>query len=415
MRKVLQIALGVVAALGGFVDIGELVFDTQAGAAFGFQLLWTVPIGVVGIATYAEMCGRVATITKRPVFDVVRQRLGFGPGLITLIASQAINILTVAAEVGGIALVLQLYLADLPFRVLLLIAAVVIILAVWVLPFEGIERVFGYGGLLLTVYIVAAIHLHPDWGSVASGFVPHWQTGENTLIYWYFAVGVIAAAMVPYEVYFYSSGAVEEGWDEAEGDLAVNKMNALFGFALGGVFSVALIIVAAVLFHPVGVDPEFLGTVALGSQITFGQTGLLLAALGMMFAIGGAAIEGSFAGAYSFAQFLGWEWGKSKEARKTRKAPGFTSAWIFLFVAAFFIDLTGANPVLITEYSVVMAVVALPLTYLPILLIARDERYMGKHVNGPLANALGIFYLGLLTVVSVVALPLLFATNHGSG
>jgi len=415
VKKILQIALGVVAALGGFVDIGELVFNTQAGAAFGYQLLWTVPIGVVGIATYAEMCGRVATITKRPVFDVVRQRLGFGPGLITLIASEAINILTVAAEVGGIALVLQLYFADLPFRVLLLIAAVAIIFFVWVLPFEGIERIFGYGGLLLIVYIVAAVHLHPDWGSVAGGFVPHWQTGENTLIYWYFAVGVIAAAMVPYEVYFYSSGAVEEGWEEEQGDLMVNKANAILGFALGGVFSVALIIVAAVLFHPVGVNPEFLGTVALGSQISFGQTGLLLAALGMMFAIGGAAVEGSFAGAYAFAQFLGWEWGKSKHAKHSRRAPGFTSAWVLLFVLAFLIDLTGANPVLITEYAVVMAVVALPLTYLPVLLIARDERYMGEHRNGRLADALGFLYLGLLAIVSVVALPLLFATNHGSG
>jgi Mn2+/Fe2+ NRAMP family transporter len=228
-------------------------------------------------------------------------------------------------------------------------------------------------------------------------------------------VGVIAAAMVPYEVYFYSSGAVEEGWDESEGDLAVNRANALFGFALGGVFSVALIVVAAVLFHPVGVSPEFLGTTALGAQITFGQTGLLLAALGMMFAIGGAAIEGSFAGAYAFAQFLGWEWGKSRKAKRSRRTPGFTAAWVFLFVLAFAIDLTGANPVLITEYAVVMAVVALPLTYLPVLLIARDERYMGEHVNGRLANVLGVFYLGLLTIVSVVALPLLFATNHGSG
>jgi manganese transport protein len=415
VKKVLQIALGVVAALGGFVDIGELVFNAQAGAAFGYQLLWTVPIGVVGIATYAEMCGRVATITKRPVFDVVRQRLGFGPGLITLIASEAINILTVAAEVGGIALILQLYFADIPFRLLLLIAATAIVLLVWVLPFEGIERVFGYGGLCLAVYIVAAVHLHPDWGDVASGFIPHWQTGENTLIYWYFAVGVIAAALVPYEVYFYSSGAVEEGWDESQGDLMVNKMNAIFGFALGGVFSVALIIVAAVLFHPLQISPEFLGTTALGSQITFGETGLLLAFLGMMFAVGGAAVESSFAGAYTFAQFLGWEWGKSKKAKSSRRAPGFTSAWIFLFVLAFLIDATGANPVLITEYAVVMAVVALPLTYLPVLLIARDERYMGEHVNGRLANTLGVLYLGLLTVVSVVALPLLFATNHGSG
>ncbi len=414
MRKVFQIALGVIAALGGFVDIGELVFNTQAGGLFGYQLLWTVPIGVVGIATYAEMCGRVATITKRPVFDVVRQRLGFGPGLVTLIASEAINILTVAAEVGGIALILQLYFADVPFRVLLLIAAVAIILLVWVLPFEGIERIFGYGGLCLGVYIVAAVHLHPDWGEVANGFIPHWQTGENTLTYWYFAVGVIAAAMVPYEVYFYSSGAVEEGWEESEGDLTVNKVNAIFGFALGGVFSIALIVVAAEIFHPLQISPEFLGTTALGAQGSFGETGLLLAFLGMMFAVGGAAIEGSFSGAYTFAQFLGWEWGKSRKARR-RKAPGFTAAWVFLFVAAFVIDVTGANPVLITEYSVVMSVVALPLTYLPVLLIARDERYMGEHANGRLANLLGFFYLGLLTLVSLAALPLLFATTHGSG
>jgi manganese transport protein len=414
LKKALQVALGVVAALGGFVDIGELVFNTQAGAEFGFQLLWTVPIGVIGIATYAEMCGRVATVTKRPVFDVVRQRLGFGPGLITLIASEAINILTVAAEVGGIALILQLYFGDLPFRVLLLIAAVAIVLLVWFLPFEGIERVFGYGGLFLVVYIVAAVHLHPDWGDVANGFIPHWQTGENTLIYWYFAVGVIAAALVPYEVYFYSSGAVEEGWTPEE-DMVVNRMNAIFGFALGGVFSVALIVVAAEVFQPLQISPDFLGTTALGAQISFGEAGLLFAFLGMLFAVGGAAIEASFAGAYSFTQFLGWEWGKSKKAKARRHAPGFTTAWIFLFVLAILIILTGVNPVLVTEYAVVLAVVALPLTYLPILLIARDERYMGEHKNGRLANTLGTLYFVLLCVVSVAALPLLFATNHGSG
>jgi manganese transport protein len=169
-----------------------------------------------------------------------------------------------------------------------------------------------------------------------------------------------------------------------------------------------------VIYHPLQVQPDFLGTTALQAQISFGEAGLLFAFLGMMFAVGGAAIEAAFAGAYVFAQFLGWEWGKSRNARK-RRAPGFTSAWVVLFGLAFVIVLTGANPVLITEYSVVMAVVALPLTYLPILLIARDERYMGKHINGRLANALGIAYLGILTLVSVVALPLMFATNHGSG
>jgi Mn2+/Fe2+ NRAMP family transporter len=70
MKKLFQVALGIIAAIGGFVDIGELVFNTQAGADFRFQLLWAVPIGVLGIVVFAEMTGRVAAVSGRPVFDV---------------------------------------------------------------------------------------------------------------------------------------------------------------------------------------------------------------------------------------------------------------------------------------------------------------------------------------------------------
>jgi manganese transport protein len=407
---VLQLALGVVAAFGGFVDIGELVFNVQAGAEFGYQLLWAVPIGVVGIVTYAEMCGRVAAITKRPVMDVVRQRLGFSPALATLIASEAINVLTVAAEVGGIALILQLLFVDIPFRILLLIAVVVLTAVVFVLPFSAIERVFGYGGLFLIVYVAAAFNLDPDWGKVANGFIPHWQTGQDTTIYWYFFVGVIAAALIPYEVYFYSSGAVEEGWDEQ--DMLVNRGNAFLGWGLGGVLSVALIVVSAQLFQPLGIRPDFIGTTALAAQVPLGHTGLLLAFLGMLFAVGGAAVESSFSSAYNLAQFLGWEWGKY---RRVRDAPRFTVAWIVMFLLAFAIIVTGADPVVVTEYAVVFAVVALPLTYLPVLLIARDHNYMGNYANGRLANFLGWLYMVVISLIAAAAIPLLFATNRGSG
>ena len=80
VKQFLQIALGILSAIGGFVDIGDLVFNTQAGATFGFQLMWVVVIGVVGIIVYSEMCGRVAAISRRPVFDLVRERVGFGAG-----------------------------------------------------------------------------------------------------------------------------------------------------------------------------------------------------------------------------------------------------------------------------------------------------------------------------------------------
>jgi Mn2+/Fe2+ NRAMP family transporter len=64
---------------------------------------------------------------------------------------------------------------------------------------------------------------------------------------------------------------------------------------------------------------------------------------------------------------------------------------------------------------VIFSVVALPLTYLPILLVANDRSYMGEHRNGRLANVLGIVYFGLVLVVSLAAIPLLVLTNVGQG
>src|SRR6185312_16037538 len=108
LKSVLKIALGIIAALGGFLDIGDIVFTTQAGALYRYDLLWAVVLGTVGIAVYAEMCGRVAAVTGRPVFDVIRMRMGFGLGLVSLLASTFVNVLTVAAELGGLAIILQL-------------------------------------------------------------------------------------------------------------------------------------------------------------------------------------------------------------------------------------------------------------------------------------------------------------------
>jgi manganese transport protein len=407
LKQYLQIALGVLSAIGGFVDIGDLVFTTSAGALFGYQLIWCVVISVIGIVTFAEMSGRVATVTQRPVFSVVRQRMGFGLGLVTLIGSQIVNVLTLAAEAGGVALVLSL-LFNISYPALLAPAFLVLALVIWVMPFEWIEKIFGYLGLCLLVYLVAAINLHPDYGNLAHGLVPHLHSSST---YLYFVVGLLAAGLMPYEVYFYSSGALEEGW-KPPSDLKVNRVNAIAGFGLGGILSISLIVVAALVFHPIGVQPAFLGTTMLGAQVSLGTAGLYLAAAGILFAVAGAAIDTCFSGAYTLAQFFGWEWGKY---RKPEGAPRFTIAWLVLLGLAFVIISTGVDPVIITEYAVIGSVVALPLTYLPVLLIASDPTYMGDHVNGRLAKTVGWFYMALIAVIAVAALPLLFITNAGSG
>src|SRR3954470_16826610 len=95
-------------AVGGFVDVSELVFASQAGSRFGFALIWVFALSTIGIATFGEMSGRIAAVAKQPVFNLMRQRLGVNLGLVTLVASVMVNTITCAAEIGGMALVLQL-------------------------------------------------------------------------------------------------------------------------------------------------------------------------------------------------------------------------------------------------------------------------------------------------------------------
>jgi Mn2+/Fe2+ NRAMP family transporter len=406
VKPVLKIALGIIAALGGFLDIGDMVFNTQAGALYRYDLLWAVALGTVGIGVYAEMCGRVAAVTGRPVFDSIRMRLGFGMGLVALIASTFVNVLTVAAELGGLAIILTL-LFDAAFSLFVVLAAIGLVIAVALLPFGGIERIFGYCGLLMLVFVATAIHQSPDWSEVARGFIP---SLSGSKLYLYFVVGVFAAALMPYEVHFYSSGTIEEGWTEE--NLKENRLNAIVGYGLGGVLACALVVVSGYLFHPLGVDPADLGTVALPAQGAYGETGLLLALGGMMFCVGGAAIDSSFSASYNLAQFLGWEWGRY---RGPEKAPRFTASWLVFLLLAMAIVLTGINPVEITEYSVVFAVVALPLTYLPILMLAGDRSFMGEHANGRVSSTLGWVYFAVIVVLAIVAVPLLLMTNGGGG
>ena len=406
MNRVFGIALGILAAIGGFVDIGDLVFNVSAGATFGYQLLWVVVIGVVGISVYSEMCGRVAAVSGKAVFDAVRERLGFRTGLMALVSAQVVNLMTLTAEIGGVAICLQL-LSGLPYRWLILLAGVALAIVVWVTSFDWIERIFGYGGLCLLVFAVAAVKLHPDWRAVSHGFVPHMDT-ESPLLYAYFAVGLLGAAMTPYEVYFYSSGAIEERWGPK--DLSLNKVNAMIGYGLGGFLSFALMIVGGALFLGKGIEPEFLGSITLGAEVPLGQVGLLLALVGILFAVSGAAIDTLFSGAYNLAQFLGWEWGRY---RHPSGAPRFTLTWIVLLVLALGAVMTGVDPVQLTEFAVIFSAVALPLTYIPILLVANDRAYMREYVNGRLANTFGLIYLVLIMIISLTAVPLLILTNVG--
>ncbi|MQY04683.1 NRAMP family divalent metal transporter [Actinomadura macrotermitis] len=408
MKRLLAVTLGILTAIGGFVDIGDLVASSLVGARYGFALVWMLLLGLVGICVYAEMAGRVAAVSGRPTFDLVRERLGPRVGLANLTASLLVTLLTLAAELAGVALAVELVSA-VPYLLWVPAAGLLVWLVIWRVRFETMERIFGLLGLVLIVFIVAVWRLSPDWGDVLHQVTaPKVPADEPVPTYLYYAIALFSSAMTPYEVFFFSSGGIEERWKAT--DLATVRINAFIGFPLGGLLALAIMSAAALVLNPAGVSVDHLSQVVLPTSVALGKFGLGLALLGVFAATFGAALETALSSGYTVAQYFGWTWGKSAAPRRAAR---FHVVVLVALLAGTALILTGLDPVKVTEYSLIFAAVALPLTYLPILVVANDREYMGERANGRLANVMGTVYLVIVLLAAVAALPLMFATKAG--
>jgi manganese transport protein len=409
MRKLLGITLGIMTALGGFVDFGQIVFTLQAGASFRYALLWPIVLGTIAIIVYMEMCGRVAVVARAPVFAVVRDRLGSKLGLAVLIASNLLNLITCAAELGGVAIILNL-LTGWSEKLLLVGVALVFGFIVALLRFEWIERIFGLAGVTMAVVAVSAWMLDPDWTALGRGFIPQLSTGEShqTLRYWFFAVGIFSAMLMEYEVHFYSSGALEEDWTEK--DLPENFMVASVGSVLGAVLTVALLTIGALVFFPQNRFPEHLSTAVSGIATPLGHIGYLFVLLGTLACLAGASVETMLSGGYNLCQFFNLRWGKNQKARDV---PVFSLSWLGMLTIAALLALSGFDPLKLVNISVVFAMVVMPLTYYPIMRVAMDKGIMKRHVNSRTDTAVAVLFLVLITVAALAAIPLMILTDSG--
>src|SRR5260370_6668605 len=162
----------------------------------------------------------------------------------------------------------------------------------------------------MLVAAVSAWMLGPDWKALARGIIPYVSTGENhqTLRYGFFAVGIFSAMLMEYEVHFYSSGAMEEGWSEK--DLPENFMVASFGSILGAVLTVALLVIGALVFFPQHSFPEHLMAAVKRIASPLGKAGYLFVLLGTLACLAGASVETMLSGGYNLCQFYNLPWGK---------------------------------------------------------------------------------------------------------
>lgn len=409
MKKLLAMTLGVLSAIGGFVDIGDIVANGTVGARYGLGLAWVVVVGVIGICVFAEMSGRLVAVSGRPVYGLIRDKLGPRVALANLVAAFLVTLLTLTAQIGGIALVIELA-SGIPHIVWIVPVVVGLWLVVWRVKFAKMEQAFGLAGLAIAVFAVSLWWLNPDWGALAhqaTRFAP--PAGEPLPTYLYHGVTLFAAAMTPYAVFFFSSGGVEEKWTPA--DVSTQRINVLLGFPLGGVLSIGIAAAAASVLLPAGVGVETLGQVVLPIALSMGVVGVGIALFGFFAATVGAALETGLSCGYMLAQYFGWPWGKS--VRPVRGAR-FHLTVAGCLLAGALVAQTGLDPVKITEYSLIFSAVALPLTYLPVLIAANDEEYLGNQTNGRLSNGLGLVVLAVVLVAAVAALPLMIMTGMGA-
>ena len=400
MKKAMTLALGILTAVGGFFDVGNIATCVQAGARFRYQLIWSMVLATIVVILLIEMSGRFACATKKALPDAIREHFGFGFWLVPFLILTVIHILILGAEIGGICFALHL-LTGYPLQVFALPVALLLWVFLWRATFSAIENSTSVLGLITLCFVVAAIWLHPPMHDVLQGALPS-MPATNPENYWFIAVSIIGAVIAPFLFYFYSSGAVEDGWDRSY--IPVNRAVAVIGMGFGSVISIAAIIVAAVVLAPRGIRVDDYHQAALMLLQAFPYWGYVLFAVSMTIACVGAAIEVALSMAYTFAQTFGWNWGEDLDPAEDAR---FSLVYTLVLLVASLFMLVGVDPLKLTLLTMAISAAVLPFVAIPMLLLMNDRKLLRDAANGVFSNVATAAIVVLTIVLAVVSIPLM--------
>lgn len=399
-KQWLSIALGIVTATGGFLDAGTIATAGEAGARFGLGLVWALLIATIAIILLVEMIGRFTAVSKKTYADAIRENFGFKFYLLPLCSEIIAESLLLAAELGGIAIALSL-ITGISWHYLFPVAALLVFVAAWRAPFDWIENGPAVLGLVTLSFII---------GIIALGGIPHpiiltlWrppiQSGQM-VDYLYLTAAILGSTVSPYLLYFYSSGAREEGW--SGGSLLLNKITAVVGMGFGSIGSMSLVILAAIVLGPLNMNANTLGEIGLSMAKALGPIGSLLFAVTLFATCLGAALEVVLGVSYNIAQGFGWEWGENK---KPVEAARYNIVIIVFLLIAFVIGLIGIDPLQLALIASTVIALFLPISLSPLLVLMNDPQYLGNKVNSRIINIAMICILVIAFVVAIISLPL---------
>jgi Mn2+/Fe2+ NRAMP family transporter len=386
-----DLVLGVVTSIGGFVEVGSISTAAQAGAEFGLQLLWAVAAAGIMVAMLVEMSGRLAAVSRRTLAGAVRERFGIHFQIVPLLAELVLDTLLLAAEIGGVAIAVKL-VTGVGFVYWILPVGAAIGVVLWTSGFAVIEDGLGLLGLVTLAFVVSAWRLRPDAGAIGAALLPT-LPDHDPVRYAFLAVNILGATVSPYLLNFYASGAIEEKLGENE--LWVNRTTAFAGMGFGSVVSMGVLVTAALVLGPRHIKVDSYEQAALMFVPAFGRwaVGLFAASLGV--GCFGAAVEIAINGGYLMAQVFGWPWGANKPRRDAAR---FSAAFTIVLAAGVLVALLGFDPLRLTMISLALTVVTMPFLVLPFLVLMNDERYVKTHTSGIAGNV----FLGALTILSAL-------------
>lgn len=395
----MNLALGIVSSIGGFLDVGAIATAALAGAAFGMQMLWVIVLGTICVMFLTEMCGRLACVSHHTIADAVRERCGFRYFSFLLVGEVCVDLLVLAAEIGGVAVALHL-VTGIDFRWFMPIVAFGLWLIIWVGTFDLLENGVSLLGLVTLAFVVAMWRLGPPWHEVMKGMIPSAPAHDATR-YWFTAVGIIGALFEPFMLNFYSAGAVEEKWSLK--DIPMNRVTAVLGMGFGSLIAISIVVVSALTLGTHGIKVDSYEQAALMLVQPFRSWGIPLFAACLGVACFGAAQQVSLNLAYLFAQGFGWNW---SENLKPHEDARFALVYTLAIPFGALLGVVLGDPLQITTFSMALNALLAPVLVFPLLILMNDRHYLREYRNHAFGNLVVSAIVVIAFLIALVAIPL---------
>ena len=376
-------------------DAGGILTYSQAGAQFGYMLLWTLIPITLALIVVQEMCARMGVVTGKGLSDLIREEFGLRITFIMMILLVIVNFGNVIAEFSGIAGSMQL------FHISKYISVPICAVLVWLLvvkgDYKGVEKVFLAASAFYIAYIFAGFFSHPAWHTALLTTVklpPHsfWHKSG----YIYMTVAVIGTTISPWMQFYMQSSVVEKGTNAKQ--LGASRADVIVGSLFTDIVGWFIIVAcAATLFvHGMGAI-QVPSDAAEAMKPLAGQYAFILFAAGLFNASLFAASILPLSTAYTVCEGMGFESGLDKSFSE---APAFYWLYSLLIAAGAGVVLWPHFPLVkVTILSQVLNGVLLPVVMIFMLVLINKTELMGKHTNNRWFNviawATAIIVIGL--------------------